>query len=171
MDDNALKLVKEGLLKAMKAEREGQFFYLMAAKSTEDTKGREVFNRLAAEEADHFNYLKGQYQAVLKTGEIDANIKLGAPLSLDGASPIFSDNIKTRIKDAHYEMTALSVAIQLEFDASKFYKDQAEFVDDIAAKTLYLELAAWETGHYRALLAQSDMLKEDYWQEGGFAPF
>ncbi len=169
--DDTLELVTDGLKQAMKAEREGQYFYLMAAGSTDDPKGREVFTRLAEEEADHFNYLKRQLESVTKTGRLDGSIRVGAPPDLDGGSPIFSDALKARIKDAHYEMTALSVAIQLELDASKFYKAQANQLDDPAAKTFYLELAEWEAAHYRALLAQSENLKEDYWQQGGFSPF
>ena len=39
---NNKKVLAEGLLKAIKAERYGHSFYLMAAKSTEDSKGRVI---------------------------------------------------------------------------------------------------------------------------------
>ena len=171
MPTEAIELLKQGILQAMQAEREGQYFYLMAAGSTEDPKGQEVFRNLAAEEQDHFNYLKKQYDSVVETGAADSGLSLGAPPSLDGSSPIFSDSIKSRIGEAHFEMTALSLAMQLELDAEKFYKDQAGKVEDQTAKSFYLKLAEWEVGHYRALLAQSETLKEDYWSKGGFSPF
>ena len=41
------KTVLKGLLSAMRAEHEGFHFYSMAARNTEDEKGREVFSQLA----------------------------------------------------------------------------------------------------------------------------
>ena len=165
------KALAEGLMKAVKAEREGHSFYMMAANSTGDAKGKEVFARLAAEELDHMDFLRRQYESVLKTGRPDHSAKLGPRADLSGSWPIFTDRIKQRIQDAHFEMTALSIGIQLELDAMNFYKSQAESSDDREAKRFYAELADWESGHYRALLTQQEALKEDYWSAGGFSPF
>ena len=93
------------------------------------------------------------------------------PSTLSDMSPIFSDQIKSRIQDAHIEMSALSIGIQLELDAMKFYKSQAEAADDPDITNFYNELAEWESGHYHALLKQQEELKEDYWSSGGFSPF
>ncbi|MCP4605703.1 MAG: ferritin family protein [Proteobacteria bacterium] len=171
MPDETMKNVAERLLEAMQAEREGQHFYLMAAQTTQDPKGREVFLKLAQEELDHARFLRAQYRSVIDTDRPDAKLKLGAQPTLSGPSPIFSDQIRTRLKDAHFEMTALAVGIQLELAAKNFYAQQAAETDNIVFKTLFLELAEWETGHYRALLAQQEALKDEYWADGGFAPF
>lgn len=171
MSDENQKRIEEGLRKAIQAEHEGRYFYLMAADTTSDPQGKEVFTRLAREEQEHFEFLSNQLEAIRKTGKADAALKLSTPVDLKGISPIFSESLKKRIGEAHYEMTALSVAAQLELDASKFYKEQAELVDDLILKTFYLGLAEWETGHYRALIMQQETLKEDYWSAGGFAPF
>lgn len=161
----------EVLFEAMKAEFEGHHFYTMAAKACEDPKGKETFARLAAEELDHYEYLKGQIEAIRETGNVDGSLKLGARLDLVGASPIFSDSIRGRIADAHFEMTALAVGVQLEKDAEAYYRGAADEEDDPTLGAVYRELAEWEAGHYRALLAQQDNLKEEYWAGSGFAPF
>lgn len=171
MSEEGQKRIEEGLVKAMQAEHEGRYFYLMAADTTTDPQGREVFQRLAAEEQEHYEFLSAQLQAIRETGKPNSGLKLGKPADLSGPSSIFSADLKKRIKEAHYEMTALSVAAQLELDASRFYKEQSELSDDLVVKTFYEGLAEWETGHYRALLAQQETLKEDYWSAGGFAPF
>ena len=163
--------VAEGLKKAMQAEIEGQHFYQMAARSTPDARGREVFETLAREELDHFNFLKAQHQSLVETGRIDAKAKLGEQLKLDGPHPIFSEEIRKRIGSAHYEMTALSIGIQLELSAVNFYRAEAEAARDPQVKAFHERLAAWEKGHLSALQAQSEALKEDYWHESGFAPF
>jgi rubrerythrin len=161
----------EALLKAMKAEREGYGFYMMAAQSSSDEKGKKIFETLAAEELDHMHFLKGQHDAIVKTGKPDPNLKLGTPLDLAGSFPIFSDAIKSRLKGAHIEMSALAIGIQLELDAMTFYKTQAQAAVDPAIKKFFETLADWESGHYHALLRQETALKEDYWSESGFAPF
>lgn len=170
MTDNKKTLAK-GLLKAIKAEKYGHSFYLMAAKSTEDTKGQEIFMTLALEELDHMKFLKDQYESILKTGQPDKSLKLGARTDLTGSSPIFSDQLKARIKDANFEMTSLSIGIQLEHDAMNYYREQSEAVDDSTMKDFYAQLAEWEAGHHQALLKQQEELKEDFWSASGFSPF
>jgi rubrerythrin len=170
--DNETTRIAEALKKAMQAENEGYHFYLMAASNTDDPKGKETFQYLADEEKNHFNFLKGQYNAFLKTGQADSSIKLGASKELTGSHPIFSDDIKNRIGGAHYEMTVLSIGIQLELSAVNFYQAEADAAsDNPAVKIFFNELADWERGHLKALQDQSEALKEDYWNKGGFSPF
>lgn len=171
MTEHTKKALTDGLRKAMQAERDGQHFYLMAAETTKDPKGREVFARLADEERRHFDYLEAQYRSVVETGGLDTDLSLGDEIDLSGDSPFFSDAIRARIKDAHFEMTALSVGIQLELGAQRYYTEQAEASEDPAVKTFYSELAAWESRHYHALLTQQETLKKDYWADSGFSPF
>jgi len=161
----------QGLLDAYKAEQYGHNFYLMAANSTSDAKGKEVFETLAAEELDHARFLKAQYDSVLMTGKVSATAALGRRLDLTGMWPIFSDGLKARIKEAHFEMTALSIGIQLERDAMAFYKCQADNASDAEIKRMFMTLSDWEAGHYHGLLRQHEALKEDFWSASGFAPF
>ncbi|MFC1888499.1 ferritin family protein [Thermodesulfobacteriota bacterium] len=163
--------IADGLFKAIQAEGDGYHFYLMAAGSTDDPKGQKIFETLAGEELEHQRFLKAQYMSYLKTGGPDINVRLGQRANLYGESPIFSEALRDRVKDAHFEMSALSIGIQLELAASKFYKDQAEAASELAVKTFFLELAEWETGHYEVLLRQQEALKEDYWTDAGFSPF
>jgi rubrerythrin len=163
--------IAESLQRAIKAEMEGNSFYTMAANSTTDSKGQEIFRTLAAEELDHMKFLKGQYESIIKTGRPDPEMRLGTKLNLSGAFPIFSESIKSRLKEAHIEMSALAIGIQLELDAMNFYKSQAKEVADAEIKKFYDTLADWEAGHYHALLNQQESLKEDYWADAGFAPF
>ena len=171
MKSKIIESVSDGLLRAMRAEHEGQHFYMMAAQTTKDPKGREIFTELAREEQEHAKYLKEQYRSILETGSLNKNLNLGTPGVLTGAHPIFSDEILSRLEDAHFEMTALSLGIQLELDAKNYYEQQAKASDNIVLQTMYQELADWEASHYRALLQEQEYLKEDYWAKSGFAPF
>jgi rubrerythrin len=159
------------LLDALKAEIEGQHFYLMAARSTGDPQGRLVLEQLAREEEHHAQFLRAQHAAVLATGQADPRVALGKPGVLSASSPIFSDALKARAREAHFEMTALSVGAQLEAAAMAFYRREAEQASDPGVRDLLLRLAEWEAGHYQALLQQQTELKEDYWAGAGFSPY
>ncbi len=169
--DERVKRMVDGLEKAMVAEIEGHHFYQMAANSTKDDKGRQTFLDLAAEEMDHYSFLKTQAEALAKTGKVDSTAKLGEQKALSGSHPIFSEQIKQRVGQAHYEMTALTIGIQLEQSAVEFYRAEGEAASDPDVKALHKDLMFWEQGHLAALQAQADALKEDYWNEARFAPF
>jgi len=170
MDDDSKKIV-QGLHKAAEAELAGYHFYLMAARSTEDEKGKEVFHTLADEEQEHFNFLKQQHNSFVATGKPDMNVRLGKPGDLAASSPIFSDRIRSRIQEAHYEMSALSIGIELELSSMTFYKNEAASARDQEVRAFFTQLADWEAGHYNALLRQQEELKQVYWAQGGFSPF
>ncbi len=160
-----------GLEQAIRAETEGHHFYLMAARATSDEKGVEIFELLAKEELDHLRFLTHQKRSLVETGQLDSNVQLGPQADLSGPSPIFSDSLRERAAEAHFEMSALSIGIQLEINAEKHYQAQADATDAPEVKAFFEKLARWEGGHYQALLRQHDSLKEDYWAAGGFAPF
>jgi rubrerythrin len=169
--DTATQRVTDGLQRAIRTETDGYHFYTMAAGSVKDPKGKEVFNRLAQDELSHLRFLKTQYQAFLETGRADEQARLGTPDEWAGENPIFSEKIHKRLHDAHFEMSALSIGIQLELSSEKFYRAEARAVSDPAVVKFYNDLADWESGHYHALLKQQESLKEEYWSKGGFAPF
>lgn len=160
----------EALLEAIKAENDGYYFYLMSADSTRDPKGKEVFKALADEELRHAGFLKRQYEALLRDGKVDPEASLGERVELADASPIFSEELLERIDGAHYEMTSLSVGVQLELLAMDFYKEQADKATNLEVASFFRELAEWEAEHYRVLLRQQEALKESYWANNRFSP-
>lgn len=169
--DPSMRKIAEALFEAIRAEADGQRFYRMAARCSVDLKAQEVFEQLAREEQGHLEFLRAQYRAVLEGGGLDSSIKLTRPRDLSEASPIFSTEIKDRIGQAHYEMTALSIGLQLEQSAVRHYRSAAEECGAAEASSFFMELAAWEQGHYDGLLRQQEALRDDYWGANGFAPF
>jgi rubrerythrin len=169
--ESAADRVVQTLKKAIQAEVEGEHFYRMAARSTDDPKGREVFERLAQDEVEHARFLRAQHEAIRKTGKVDATTTLGDPSRLEGPHPIFSEKLRARVKDAHFEMTALSIGAQLELSAIEFYKAEAEQTGDPEVAAFLRSLAKWESKHYQALVDQQEALKDEYWTDSRFSPF
>lgn len=168
--ENRIKEILEGLKTAMEAELTGHTFYKNAAENTRNIGGKKVFSRMAEEEMGHFNYLRHQYKSVLESGEYDREEKLVKKGIRHAGNPIFSDEIKERIKESHFEVTALTIGMKLEMEAMKYYRSCAEKADLPEAKAFFKELADWEEDHYRAFEEQLDGLKEAYFSENRFYP-
>ena len=156
---------------AMQGERTGHEFYKVAAASTKDPQGKKVFKQLAEEELAHFDFLRQHLQSVTEKGELASGLTLGEAHALATDHPIFSADFKRRIKEAHFEMSALAIAVQLELNAINLYREQAAKAPHAEARKLFESLVEWESGHYDALIRQQQELQEAYWNEAGFAPF
>lgn len=162
--------VVTALRRAIQAEIDGRNFYRMAALSTSDPRGREVFVAMGEEEEGHHQFLARQLHSVLTHGRADESVHLGAAPDPSLNPRIFSEKLLERIEEAHYEMTSLSVAVQLELNALTFYREEARASDDPVVRGFFDQLADWETGHYHALLREQEALKERYWEANGFSP-
>jgi rubrerythrin len=160
----------DGLKTAMEAELIGHQFYKVASKNTKDPKGKEVFSRMAEEEMGHFRYLRRQYRFIIETGDYDFARKLLKSPKKGTSSPIFSKEIKKRIKSSHFEVSALSIGMKLEMEAFTFYRNCAKKATTPAARKFYNELAEWEQTHYEAFKNQLELLREDYFAANRFAP-
>lgn len=165
-DDKRLQALKT----AMEAELAGHYFYKNAASATEDAKGKETFARMAQEEMGHFKYLQHQYKSLAEKGGYDLKQGLAKNTRKHSANPIFTKEIRKRIKDSHFEISALTVGLKLELDAMKFYRARAEEADEPEVKQFYLELADWEEDHYLAFEKELEALKEEYFQANDFVP-
>ncbi len=160
----------EGLKDAMIAERSGIEFFMVAAAQTTDTQGREVFQQLAHEEGEHLAWLKRQYGHLLNDEPFE-KLPTISVTDLEGDHPIFSNDLRKRLKDAHFEMTALSVGQQLEQAAIDRYRKLAEEAGYGELRDFYLQLMAWEQSHAGAFARQAEDLREEYWSQNNFAPF
>lgn len=169
--DPATKDMIEGIKQAMAAERHGFTFYQTAAANTQDPSGRQVFAELAQEELGHFEFLAKHYRSLLEQGKPAADAKLAPHTVMTPASPIFSEALRARIQEAHFEMSALAIAVQLELNAVTHYREQATKAVVPEVRRFFEELAEWESGHYQAFLSAQQSLQQDYWHANGFERF
>jgi len=161
----------QGLKVALQTELNGIQFYRIAAEKTIDKKGKEVFTLLAKDEELHFKEIQRQLSSLTNSNALNPAITLTEAQTLfKGENPIFSDDLKNRIKERHFEMSALSIGALLESNSIDFYRRIKEETDDPHAKQLFDSLQKWEQKHLEAITKQMDVLKEDYWAEQQFAP-
>lgn len=161
----------EALRLALQTELNGVNFYKMAAERTSDERGKKVFGLFAEEEKRHFDELQRHYSSIMTQNKWAPSISLGEAKDMfSGESPIFSEELKKRIKESHFEMSALSIGALLETNSIEFYRKMRQETDDPTARELFEKLETWEKGHLRAITQQLNVLKEDYWADQHFAP-
>ncbi len=161
----------EGLKIALQTELNGIQFYKLAAEKATDPKAKKVFKMLANDEIKHFNELQKHFKSLLSSNRWAPSVTLKeAQHMFEGKSPIFSDEFKERIKESHFEVTALSIGALLESNAIDFYRKMKDETDDKTARELFERLQNWEKRHLDALSQQLDLIKEEQWQEMHFEP-
>ena len=163
--------LKKAFGKAMKGEIEGRELYSSAADKSDDKKAKQVFKYLAEEENKHFEALKSMYDSIVGDNKIIIP-EIPRLVSFDDAeSPIFSRDFKKRIAGRHFEMSALSLALRLEHDSTKYYREMANDAADDDLKEFFNKLADWENDHYEALYNEITFLEDDYYESNNFSPF
>jgi len=162
--------VVNGLKAALQTELDGIQFYKMVAEKTSDQKGKAVFTQLADDEKQHFNELQKQLNSVMNSNKWVQSISIEDATIFRGESPIFSEELRSRIKDKHFEMSALSIGALLEANSIDFYRKMKEDTEDPTAKDLFGRLQKWEQAHLEAITRQLNLLKEEYWIVQKFTP-
>lgn len=163
--------LQEIIKTAMRGELEGKELYKTIAEKTDDEKAKNIFFSMSKEEELHFETLSQILKHIVKREEYKIN-DLEKKVNFDeSVSPIFSLEFKNRIKEKHFEMSALSIAIKLEYDSFQYYSDAEKQVEDKGLKQFFHYLSEWEKTHYDNLNKQMKFLEDDYFISNQFAPF
>lgn len=163
--------IKEIIKTAMRSELEGRELYKSIAEKTEDEKAKNIFLLMSSEEDTHFQTLQQILMHLVKKEEYNIE-QIQKKLNFDNTeSPIFSKEFKNRIKDKHYEISALSIAIKLEYDSFIFYSKAENETEDKGLKQFFHYLSEWEKTHYDNLNKQMKFLEDDYFIQNQFSPF
>ena len=136
----------EVLGKAIRAEIEACRFYTQAMKKTSNPLLREKLSRLAGDEKRHRQILEERYKK--NTGEEPG--PLPPPAGPEGKGPAPKDLTPQEI---------LTIAIQMEREAARFYEREARKSSDMSGRFMLEYLADFERGHEKALETELKALK------------
>jgi Fur family ferric uptake transcriptional regulator len=143
---------RDALRIAIATERSGLEFYTRAARLTKDTRGRQVFGRLAGEEGEHLAKLEARYgELVAARPGLEAEPTF---LFFKGAANgLFAAGSKElRQGDGR---AALLIGIRCERGSYKFFKRYGERFEESEGKRVFLEFADEEREHL-------DLLRREY---------
>ncbi len=158
-----LDTIKQAILN----EIEGYEFYHMAALKAHNEETKQAFINLADEEMKHVEWLRDLFTKM----QADSTDKYNLAMVSDPPSPQLYDWSKLDRRNAQSAMSVFGIGMQLEDLAIKFYKKASEDAQDPFAKALFAKLVAWEQVHYDQFAREHDILKSEFWDAQGFAPF
>ena len=163
--------VREILRMAYQVEVDGYTFYSMVADQAKQPAVQELFDKLARDETEHKAYLKNVMRNYEEKGTEAFSFGKRDPQLKQFASTILTSKFKEEAKGADFEMGALSIGMQLEANAIKVFSSAARNADDQEVKDFYQFLADWEKEHLDSLQNLHTAVRQDFWSDGGFAPF
>jgi Fur family transcriptional regulator, ferric uptake regulator len=159
--NSELLFARDALRIAIATERSGREFYTRAARLVKNSRGRHVFEKLAAEEVDHLERLEGRYRTLL---ERDPQLE-SRPTFLffkGAANGLFAEGTEQLSRPGVDEAEALRIGIRCERGSHRFFKRYGEKFEDSEGKQVFLEFAEEEREHlellireYRALITRT----------------
>jgi Fur family ferric uptake transcriptional regulator len=153
-----LVFARDALRIAIATERSGLEFYLRAASLTSDARGRQVFQRLAAEEREHLATLEARYaELVAQDPQLESRPTF---LFFKGAaSGLFAEGAE-KLRKGVDDQQALLIGIKCERGSHKFFKRYGERFEDSEGKQIFLEFAAEERAHLDLLIGEYRVLRD-----------
>jgi len=148
------------LTSGIQSEVASYVFYLEASKKTEAQEHKEVLEKLALEEKDHFHILERQYDSLVRS---EKWISTADILNQDGL-PEISEEMSSQHQDlidevanTHSMTTILDIAYRLEEEAYQLFSSAKEKVPSEEGKKMFEQLSRFEQGHMKLI---SEMKKK-----------
>jgi len=150
------KQVENAIKEAIRLEINGRNFFNHAAEMTHNELGKKMFQKLAKEEVKHIEVFSKLFTEVLKEADWKKYVR---DEELRRESPLI-EKLKERMKGAEgkSETQALSIGMELEENAIRFFQKASDDVDDPAASEIFRKISEEEKFHYDLLQAQHDSL-------------
>jgi Fur family transcriptional regulator, ferric uptake regulator len=152
-----LVFARDALRMAIATERSGLEFYTRAAGQTKDRRGRQVFQKLAAEEGEHLGTLEKRYRE-LAASDPQLETRPTFLFFKGAASGLFAEGAKQLRKGVN-DQQALLIGIKCERGSHKFFKRYGERFEDSEGKQVFLEFADEERAHLDLLIREYRALR------------
>ena len=160
LNPEVIKLIKE----AIRLEIRGRNFFVQAAESTENERGKKMFMMLAAEEIDHMKVFSELFTTSIGGDEWRKFVR-----SEEQEASQIIEGLKERIDTAEKQqragdLEALRIGMELERKAIDFFEKMAAGSSSPEAKEIAGKICEQERGHYDLLQAQYDSVhKSGFW--------
>jgi len=146
--------------RAMKFEKEGNAYYLKAAKTTQDSRGKEMVTVLAQDEQKHYKLIKKQHISLTKKGRWTASSDT-APVKVDlnrNLFPIDKKILKETVTVKSDDKDALVFGMGIEMKSHGLYLQAAKNTTDALGKQMFEFLVWEEQSHFDTLMMRYDYL-------------
>ena len=148
------KHIADVLKRAIRGEEDGHFFYDLLAQKATNPQARKKLEGLRDDEIRHKETLYRIYEEHVG-GEV-------GKLPDKGLSALTEVFRKGHLGQLKTEMEFISLAIEAELAATRFYQEERALVDDPDFKKIFDRLAAEEHHHFELLQAEKEALAGNY---------
>lgn len=148
----------EALQIALDTEKKGYKFYKIAAKSSSDPKGKEVFEHLAKDEIEHMGVFATIYESLVNNEPWMTYEEAAARYGETPPEDIIFPEVPDEAQEGFDDLLALEEALEFEKKAVAFYTERAQAETDEKAKSFYQSLVEIESGHVMIIQAEIDSL-------------
>ncbi|UCG62492.1 MAG: ferritin family protein [Candidatus Zixiibacteriota bacterium] len=142
------------LTAGIQSEVASYVFYLEAAKKTVADKHRNILEKLALEEKEHFRVLERQYDSLIRSEKwistADILKQEGLPEITEEMSHEHRDLID-KVGEADSMSKILDIAYRLEEDARDLFASAKNMVDSEEGRKMFEQLTKFEEGHMRMI--------------------
>ncbi|HUV31113.1 MAG TPA: ferritin family protein [Acidobacteriota bacterium] len=146
--------VAEVLRRAIKGEVDGHRFYKLLAEKAANADAKRKLEGLRDDEFRHRQTLHGLFEK-----HVGGDVGRLPDEGISVLSEIFS---KGQLHESRTEMEYISLAIEAELAATKYYQQERDLIDDPSFKAVFDELAEEEHSHFQLLQAEKDALGGNY---------
>jgi len=157
MSDNRVAYI-EALQIALDTEKKGYQFYKIAAKSSKDPKGQEVFEHLAKDEIEHMGVIATVFESLTNDEPWMTYEEAVAKFGETPREKIIFPDVPEEAEENFGDLRALQEALEFEEKAVRFYTEQAETSREEKAKAFYQSLIEIEASHVTIIQAELDSL-------------
>jgi len=145
---------------ALQMEIDGKEFYLKASAASKNKLGKDLLEKLAAEEDVHRTVFQGIYDSIKsKRGWPDIKYRSDGGQGLRTIFAKALENMKKQEPGLKEELDAVKTGMDLENKTLDFYNARSKKATLDAEKQLYEALAMQEGEHHRVLLDYYEFLK------------
>ena len=145
---------------ALQMEIDGKAFYLKASEASKNKLGKDLFEKLAAEEDVHRTVFQGIYDSIKsKRGWPDLKYRGDGGQGLRTIFAVALEKMKSHTPALKEELDAVKTGMDLENKTLDFYNARSKKTALEAEKQLYEALAMQESEHHRVLLDYYEFLK------------
>lgn len=148
----------EALQIAIDTEKRGYRFYMIAAKSTNDETGRQVFKQLAKDECDHMGVFATLYESLTNDEPWMTYEEALSKYGEVGKADLIFPEVPDEPQEGFNDLKALGEALEFEHKAVKVYQERAAEATDEKAKIFYEKLVEIEEAHVMIIQAELDSL-------------
>ena len=161
--DADLVFVRDALKIAMETEKRGVNFYKTASEIVTHESTRSTFLKMMEDEKSHLSGLEKEWDQLIREHEEVLDAPVFLHFDFASLKRIFPnrDQVKEKLKLNLSAKDALKIAMEMERDAYRFFREYAQKFNETKGKDVFSQFAEEELEHYELIQKEYEQISEE----------